>query len=103
MNQEEVARLSAQVDIEALRAYRIAVGRRTREIINQLKPGEGKQKIEPSRLQQLKDAGAVLDEAEWLIRYWGRLNKAGLLLMPPTRHNFVHLNEAIRLKQKSIH
>jgi len=35
-----------------------------------------------------------------VIDYWSGLTLAGLLLMPPTRHNFIHLNEALRLKQK---
>ena len=49
MNSQEVKNFSLRVDIEALRAYRNAVGRRTREIIKCLEPGETKQKIEPSR------------------------------------------------------
>jgi hypothetical protein len=51
-------------------------------------------------LQQVLDEGAVVQEAQGLLDYWGGLNIAGLLLMPPTRHNFVHLNEALRIKQK---
>lgn len=100
MDEAAVANLSATVDIEALRAYRMTVGRGTREIVQQLQPEELKQKVEPSRLQRLMDEGAVVDEARGLIDYWGRRNIAGLLLMPPTRHNMVHLNEALRLKQR---
>ena len=40
MDEEDMATLSATIDIEALRAYRIAVGRRTREIAQQLDPEE---------------------------------------------------------------
>ena len=32
--------------------------------------------------------------------YWGGKTFAGQLLMPATRHNFVHLNKAMRVKQK---
>jgi len=100
MDPEGVANLSATIDLSALRAYRLAVGHRTREIVQQLQPEELKQKVEPSRLQQVMAEGAVVEAARGLIDYWGGLNKAGLLLMPPTRHNFVHLNEALRVKQK---
>jgi hypothetical protein len=31
---------------------------------------------------------------------WSKRTVAGLLPMPPTRHNFLHLNEALRIKQK---
>ena len=38
--------------------------------------------------------------AREIVDYWGGLTIAGLVLMPPTRHNFVHLNEALRIRQK---
>lgn len=100
LDEAGVAKLGAEIDIEALRAYRSAVGRRTREIVKRLRPGEMRRKVEASRLRQVKEEGAVLEEARWLIRYWGGLTTGGLLLMPPTRHNFVHLNEALRVKHK---
>lgn len=100
MDEEGVANLSATIDIDALRAYRLAVGRRTRDIVMQLQSQELKQKVDPSNLQQVMDEGAVVEAAGWLMDYWGRLNIAGLLLMPATRHNIVHLNEALRLKRR---
>jgi hypothetical protein len=42
----------------------------------------------------------VVEAAAGLLDYWGRRTIAGLLLMPATRHNIVHLNEAARIKQK---
>lgn len=100
MSQEEVARLSAEIDLRALRAYRLAVGRRTREIVKPLQPAALKQKVDPSRLQQVTAEGAVVEAAQEIVDYWGKRTIAGLLLMPPTRHNFLHLNEALRIKQK---
>ena len=100
MAAEGVATLSAAIDIEALRAYRVAVGRRTREIVTQLEPEELKQKVDPARLQQVLDEGAVVEAASGLIAYWSKRNIAGLLLMPPTRHCFIHLNEAARVNQR---
>ena len=61
---------------------------------------EFKQKVDPARLQELLDNGSVIEEASDLLAYWGNLTKAGLLLMPPTRHNFIHLNEAIKVKKE---
>lgn len=100
MDEKGVADLSNAIDIEALRAYRLAVGRRTREIVKQLQPEELKQKVEPSRLQQVRDEGAVVEAASGIVDYWGKRNTAGLLLMPATRHNLVHLNEALQLKRR---
>jgi hypothetical protein len=79
-----------------------AVGRQTRQIVMQLSPAALKHKVEPARLQRLLDEGAVVEAAHGLIDYWGGLNLAGLLLMPPTRHNFVHLNKALKVKKKCL-
>jgi hypothetical protein len=98
MDEADVAKLSATIDIEALRAYRVAVGRRTQEIVQTLDVDTLKQKVDPIRLQQVIDEEAVVEAARGLADYWGRRNIAGLLLMPATRHNLVHLNEALRLK-----
>ena len=100
MDREDMAILSAAIDIEALRAYRIAVGRRTHEIVKGLQPEDLKQKVQPSRLQQVMDEGALVEAATGIKDYWGRRNIAGLLLMPATRHSLVHLNEALNLKRR---
>ena len=100
MDLARIARLSAAVNLAALRDYRLAVGRRPREIVLQLVPEQLKEKVQPKRLQQVLAEGAVEESAHGLIDYWGGLTLAGLLLMPPTRHNFIHLNEAMRLKTR---
>lgn len=97
---EGVAALSAAIDIEALRAYRLAVGLQTRAVVQGLQPEEMKRKVSSARLKQLLNEGIVVEAASGLLDYWGGLTIAGLLLMPPTRHNFVHLNEALRIKQR---
>ncbi len=60
MDAQGVAKLSTTIDMEALRAYRVAVGRRTREIVRQLRPEEMKDRIVPARLQQVLSEGAVV-------------------------------------------
>jgi len=99
MTASEIEALSQVIDIEALKAYRNAVGKRTRAIVRQLKADQLKMKVAPERLQNLLDSGAVCEESHYLLDYWGGLTYTGLLLMPPTRHNLVHINEAIRLKK----
>ena len=100
MTEAEIANLSATLDVDSLLAYRIEVGRNTREVISRLLPGDFKQKVETARIQQLKVQHAVKEEASWLLEYWGNKTIAGLVLMPATRHIFLHLNKSIRLKQK---
>jgi hypothetical protein len=101
MSPEGIAALSAGIDIAALRAYRQAVGRNTRQIVQGLWPEALKLKVDPGRLQRVVDEGAVLLPAgQGVIEYWGKRTIAGLLLMPATRHNFIHLNEAAKIKEK---
>ncbi|MCP4429101.1 MAG: DinB family protein [Chloroflexi bacterium] len=100
MTREGVASLSSAVDLAALRAYRTAVGRRTQAILQNLQLEELKQKVSPARLEQVMAEGAVVEEASGLIDYWSKRNIAGLLLMPATRHNFVHLNEVLQVKMR---
>ena len=55
--------------------------------------------MEPHRIQNVLDEGAVIPEAMEVICYWGSRTIAGLLLMPATRHNVLHLNEALRIRK----
>lgn len=89
--------LSVAVDVSALRAYRHAVGRITREIVKKLTKTEFSRKVDPENLQRVIDEGAVIEAGYGVVEYWGSRDVAGLLLMPPTRHTIVHLNEARRL------
>lgn len=100
MDRDEIVNFSNTVDLEALRAYRVAVGRRTREVILQLQPADLKRKVRAADLQKVWEQGAVEPAAGEIVAYWGKRDVAGLLLMPATRHNLVHLNEALEIKRK---
>lgn len=100
MDDNSVKQLSSILDMAALREYRLSVGKKTREIVHQIQPDEFSQKVEPVRLEKLLKEGAMIEDAMEIINYWSKRTVAGLLLMPPTRHNFLHLNEAFRIKIK---
>ena len=100
MDDADVTELSRIINIDALKAYRLAVGRSTQEAVKALQPDEFKGKVNPARLQEFLDNGSVVEEASDLLTYWGNLTLAGMLLMPPTRHCLVHLNEALKVKRK---
>lgn len=100
INLEMVGELSTKVAFEELRAYRNAVGAQTQKVVSGLQTADLKRKTPPDRLQRLLDEGALFPKSQEVLDYWSRLTVAGLLLMPPTRHNLVHLNEALTLKRK---
>jgi len=102
MDANSLAKLSSMMDIRALKSYRIAVGRRTRQIVQTLTREDFKEKVQPERIQKVMDDGAVVQEAMEIINYWSKKTIAGLLLMPPTRHCILHLNEAQRIRNKLL-
>ena len=100
MSKREIIELSNGIDIDQLRKYRVAVGRQTEKVVKQLDLAEIDQKVPSTRLHLVLRERAVVEDAKGLIDYWGKRTIAGLLLMPPTRHCFIHLNEALKIKKK---
>jgi hypothetical protein len=100
MSRDEVVDLNQRIRFDRLKEYRQAVGRSTWNIVDRLDADRITQKVSPSQLNEILEDGSVHADAHGLIEYWGRRTIAGLLLMPPTRHCFVHLNEADRIKKK---
>lgn len=94
-------RLSEQVDRQAVRAYRSAVGASTRKVVAALSFADLKRKTPPERLSKAVAEGAINPESTGVLDYWAGLTGKGLLLMPPTRHNLFHLNECLTLKRKA--
>jgi Protein of unknown function (DUF664). len=97
---EEVISVSEKVAFADLLAYRSEVGRHTRAIVAGLTATDIQRKAPAERLQRLLSEGVVLPSTTGLLDYWGGLTAADLLLMPPTRHNLIHLNEMLSLKRK---
>ncbi len=100
MDKASLKELSSQIGLQALRDYRVAVGCRTREIVAELKPADLEQKVDPARIQRVMDEGALTEPSKGIADYWSKRDIAGLLLMPASRHNLVHLNKALKLKKR---
>jgi hypothetical protein len=100
MSAEEIGRLSEAVNLEELMSYRLCVGRRTQEIVRELNFTALREAPAPERLKRIAAEGAVGEEGAWLLEYWGGKPGLNLLMMPATRHPFVHLNEIRRLLPK---
>jgi hypothetical protein len=96
---EDHLALTRDVDPDTLHLYRDEVGRKTRSIVSQLNLERLGESVSQDGLNRIIDEGAVLPESVELLAYWGRKKIYQLLLMPPTRHLMVHLNEAITLKE----
>jgi hypothetical protein len=100
MTRAEILALSEAINLKALLAYRLAVGKRTRQVVRRLNPNVLWERPDPERLKSIAVAGGVREKAGWLLKYWGGHPATNLLLMPATRHPFVHFNEASRMLPK---
>lgn len=102
LTDEEIMGLSKGLRIDGLMAYRNAVGRRTREIISSLTAVDMKRKTDREDCDRILREGGVTEQEDsvWLLDYWGKKDVAGLLLMPPTRHVMLHLNDCCKWKAK---
>jgi len=103
MTEDDIMEFSKNINMEELKNYRIEVGRRTRDIVENLSTEDMKRNFDKHRLQRILDERAVLDvkASNWLIDFWGRKNVAGIILMPMMRHQVIHINESLSAKKKS--
>ncbi len=99
MSDEEVADLSREINIPHLRAYRQAVGRRTREVARALPPAEWDRIVATSTLEKVVAQGAIVGEAAWLGRFWEGKSKAWGLYWIAAGHNYMHLGQARWVKE----
>ena len=102
LSKSEIVQLSNNLDIDELRHYRVAVGRQTEDVVRQLDPADIDQKVDSARLELVVQERAVVEAAQVIIDYWSQRTIAGLLLMPPTRHCLIHLNEAAQIKKRMM-
>jgi hypothetical protein len=101
MTDEEIISFSNEVDKDALYQYRNEVGRRVKGILEGLQFEDLKRKVPQKGIQRIAELGGVSPhpDAVWLLGFWGRKNVAGILLMPITRHQVVHINDSRRLRE----
>ena len=96
---EQVAEISAAVDMGTLRAYRLAVGRQTRALVQTLPPSAWQTAIDQSRIDQALRAGALLPEWPWPREKWGGQKVARLLSWPCLGHSTMHLGQAMWVRK----
>ena len=104
MTKEEIEMLNKKINIKALNEYRIKVGKQTAKIIKGLKFSDMKRKVKKEQLDRIMETGGLLEDekSKWLLGFWGSKNVLGLIMMPITRHQTMHLNDCMSIKEKGI-
>lgn len=98
MTADEVAEMTARADIAAVRAYRSAVGRRTREVVGALRPEAWDEIVGVADIKRGAEAGAFRDWVEGAPYPWLGWTRGAQLASSALRHNAVHIGEAITIR-----
>lgn len=99
---QQIAAFSEQLDIDGLYSYIFDVKKSTEEIIKRLDYSDMKNKITEDKKEILRSLNVVSDDekAVWLIDYWCGKDFRGLIQMPFSRHWIMHIEAALRIKNK---
>lgn len=90
---DEAVAFGKGINVEVLRDYMITVGKNTRSILGSLTL-EQIQSMPPMEwvVRILEEGGVTADiRSVWLLVYWGRLTRGGMILTPMTDHHMMHL------------
>ena len=99
---KQIADFSKALDIDELYSYISDVKESTENIIDKLTFDDIKRKITDERKDILRSLNVVSSDenAVWLIDYWCGKDIRGLIQMPFSRHWIMHIEAAIRIRNK---
>ena len=102
MTESDAADVTKRADIDAVRAYRAAVARRTREVVRALRPEAWEEMVGLADTSRAAAAGAYAPNTAWTdgvgYRPWQGHSRAAQLAGSAIRHNALHLGEAVTVR-----
>jgi hypothetical protein len=102
IERDKLVEFSTMLDINQLKNYITDVLTNTNNIIKDMSYEDSKTKVSNDRKAELVKLHTVSDNenAFWLVDYWCKKTYAGLLLMPFSRHQMLHLDGCLRIVNK---
>jgi hypothetical protein len=98
MTNDEVTEVTARADIASVRAYRSAVGLRTREVVGTLRPEAWDEIVGAEDIKRGVVAGAFRDWVEGTKYPWLGWTRGEQLASSALRHNAAHIGEAVTIR-----
>jgi hypothetical protein len=98
MTDDEVAEMTGRADIASVRAYRSAVGLRTREVVGALRPEAWDEIVGVEDIRRAAAAGALRDWVEGTTYPWLGWTRGDQLASSALRHNAAHIGEAVTIR-----
>lgn len=90
---DEAVAFGKEINVHALRDYMITVGKNTRHILNDLSLEQIQSMVPETWVMRILEEGGVTTDfrSVWLLVFWGRLTRGGMILTPMTDHHMMHL------------
>lgn len=90
---DEVIEFGRRMNVDTLRDYMFIVGKNTRRIIKNLTLGQIQSMVPEECVMKILETGGVTTDfrSVWLLVFWGRLTRGGMILTPMTNHHMMHL------------
>ena len=90
---EEAVEFGKKINVFALRDYMIEVGKNTRNILKNLTLEQIHSMVPEEWVMRILEEGGVTTDfrSVWLLVFWGRLTRGGMILTPMTDHHMMHL------------
>jgi hypothetical protein len=98
MTDDEVTEMTARADIAAVRAYRSAVGLRTREVVQALRADVWDEIVGDEDIKRAASMGAFRDWVEGAKYPWLGWTRGDQLASSALRHNAAHMGEAVTVR-----
>jgi hypothetical protein len=98
MTSAEVSELTRQIDVDALREYRDAVGRRTRDIVGAFRPDDWEGTVQAAALERAAGEQAFGARTEGMVTAFSGRPRAMVLSGLALFHPSGHLGEAITVR-----
>jgi len=98
MTSAEVTELTRQIDLGALREYRDAVGRRTREVVATFKPQDWEGEVTAENVQRAASDGLFGARTEMLTKAFTGRPRAMVLSGAGLFHSVTHMGEAATVR-----
>ena len=95
---DEVTTLTRQLDLAALRDYRDAVGRRTREVVGGFSAKDWEGQVQMPDVERAAAEGAFGTRTEALVKGFSTRPRTAMLTGIALTHSAMHLGEAITVR-----
>ncbi len=97
LESDEILTFCKGINVLALYDYMITVGKNTRCILESLTLEQIQSMVPEEWVMRILEEGGVTTDfrSVWLLVFWGRLTRGGMILTPMTNHHMMHLSPCL--------